>query len=71
MWVALTVTGAQASLAVGAVQLATAELPGTVRLMFAGQLEMSGAATSPGHGSAPTVTVKLQVEVLFAASFAV
>ena len=65
------VTGAQASLAVGAVQVAAALLPEVLTEMFDGQAEKVGPATSPGHGSGPTVTVKLQATELLLASIAV
>ena len=66
-----TVTGVQGSVAVGAAQVAVADAPAVSKLILAGQPLMAGAVTSLGHGSAPTLMVKLQVAVLLAASLAV
>ena len=69
---ALMVTGAQASVAVGAVHVAAAELPEVVTEMFAGQPLIVGGVTSPAQGFVEaTVTVKTHVEVLFLPSIAV
>ena len=69
---ALMVTGAQASVAVGAVHDTIAELPEVIMEMFAGQPLIVGGVTSPAQGFvSATVTVKMQVEILFRASVAV
>ena len=61
----------QLSVAVGAVQVAIAQLFKVVRLIFAGQAVNTGGCASVSHGSIfTTVTVKLQVAIFPLASVA-
>ena len=62
----------QLSVAVGAVQVAFALVPVVVTVMFAGQDVITGGVVSVRHGSVwLTVTVNVQVELLFLPSLAV
>ena len=70
----MTVAVPQLSVAVGAVQVAVAQVLEVVKLMFVGQPEMTGGVASFRHGSTlplDTVTVKLHVDLLPFASVAV
>ena len=62
----------QLSVAVGAVQVATAVVPVVVKLMLAGQLAKTGGVTSLAQTLADvTTTLNVHVALLFLASFAV
>ena len=62
----------QLSVAVGAVHVAIALVPDVVKLMFCGQLLITGATASVKHGSTyVTVTVKRHSETLLRPSAAI
>ena len=61
----------QLSVAIGAVQAATAQVVVVVKLMLAGQADKTGACVSVEQGLLDTVTEKLQVAELLLASVAV